>query len=47
MRYLLAKLYYWLALCSTGETQVGYLDRSHDLDPRADPHFHPGDYSDA
>lgn len=46
MRYLLAKLYYWRACFSPDDDRaVNWLDQSHDLDPRADPHFNPDDYA--
>jgi hypothetical protein len=40
VKYLLAKIYYWLAASAKdpGKASI-YLDRSHDLDHRADPHY--------
>ncbi|WP_162820283.1 hypothetical protein [Microvirga calopogonii] len=39
MKYLLAKFYYWLAASTNDPGKASsYLDRSHDLDHRADPH---------
>jgi hypothetical protein len=40
VKYLLAKFYYWLAASTKdpGKASI-YLDRSHDLDHRADPHY--------
>ncbi|WP_262029692.1 hypothetical protein [Microvirga sp. Mcv34] len=40
MKYLLAKLYYWLAASTSDPGKAAsYLDRSHDLDYRADPYY--------
>ena len=52
LNYIIAKAYWAYAMFlyrrgADNETIVGYLDKSHEIDPRADPHFHPEDYAES